>query len=566
MKVENMEPGEQQDLNLNIEKISKTNARVLEVGSASILQIHPLNFVVPELRILNASSNLLRFMPQHLAQLKNIINIDLSNNLIETIPHSIFPKLQDLHLYQNKLVTIPHDLGILLLTLPPINNPFLIRLEAEQNHIKSIIHPIIAPKLSIISLWSNDFTSFSLPPNSNLSGLDFLDLRINRIRRLPRQTFQCFSSIHSLYLTHNEIALIPYDISTLTPQLHDLWVGENALLTFPPSLSQLTELQTVFAAFNHIRHCPPLTIQNKQIQHLKKKDITTSSQQLNPHQQHDQQNSTTEDDDEADVDNEDNNSHQSPSPPPSITPQTINVRINLTCNLLRQMPEISSDIESFAADRNKITGIAAPFPKRRSLLSFLSLRFNRLRAVPPSLFRCRSISILFLSGNQLQSIDSEDIEWMSKDNRITQSDNIIERQERDQKKERNQNKNGNELNKKISHIPPQSSITTTNSPPIISPITTPSSSPDNQILLSQSPLTNFANPALAITTISSNALQNFTAYPDLIFHLIELKFYLDGYSLCLHQKDLFQVAIELKNCHVRVILLMLLEQHKKPRN
>ncbi|KAA6380885.1 MAG: hypothetical protein EZS28_023589 [Streblomastix strix] len=82
------------------------------------------------------------------------------------------------------------------------------------------------------------------------------------------------------------------------------------------------------------------------------------------------------------------------------------LRVNLSFNLLESMPQLGSDVESFAADRNKITRIDKELPKN-SKLTILSLRLNKLENVPQGISNLPLLTMLLLGGNQIKTISSE---------------------------------------------------------------------------------------------------------------------------------------------------------------
>ncbi|KAA6355103.1 MAG: hypothetical protein EZS28_049370, partial [Streblomastix strix] len=226
---------------------------------------------LPELRTLTASRNNFRKFQITLGRLKQLEKLDLGSNQLDNFPHIELPKLNELILRSNKLLSIPHDLGKLfpaiisislafnrLVTLPRFENSSLIRIEADQNNIKYINHAIHAPKLKHLFLSCNDIQQFALPPQSNLNSVETVDLRMNSMKFISRSTYPSMPNVQALYLTHNDLTHLPIDIGDLTPHIHDFWIGENCIISIPNSINKMKMLQTLFAAYNNITFCPPL--------------------------------------------------------------------------------------------------------------------------------------------------------------------------------------------------------------------------------------------------------------------------------------------------------------------
>ncbi|KAA6400971.1 MAG: hypothetical protein EZS28_003502 [Streblomastix strix] len=204
----------------------------------------------PRVQTLLLGQNRLKEIPESLATVEPLERLELAQNLIEYLPHAIFEHLSELNLKMNKIQAIPHDLGIIfpslvylslqwnkLLTLPRITNNRLFKLEADQNIITSIMHPIIANSLDTMTLSCNDIQGdFIFPDGTSINWLEQIDLRMNKIERIPLKTIQQIPNLRTLMLTHNSIQQFPREMGIILKQFRDLWVSDNQLISLPDTI------------------------------------------------------------------------------------------------------------------------------------------------------------------------------------------------------------------------------------------------------------------------------------------------------------------------------------------
>ena len=85
-------------------------------------------------------------------------------------------------IYINRYVIVLNSIVI----LPPIVHQELRKLEMESNNLYRIEHPLVLPNLQTWNMLCNDLVEFALPPTSNLSSIETIDLRMNCLRRITR--------------------------------------------------------------------------------------------------------------------------------------------------------------------------------------------------------------------------------------------------------------------------------------------------------------------------------------------------------------------------------------------
>ncbi len=157
-------------------------------------------------------------LPTELADLKDLVSLDLSDNGLKTLP-GWFPQLtnlQTLDLSDNRLKTLPG-------WFPQLTN--LQTLDFSGNELET------------------------LPDGfGQLTNLQTLDLRDIRLKTLP-DWFPQFTNLQTLDLGSNILKTLPGGFGQLT-NLHTLNLLGNNLKTLPDGFGQLTNLQTLDLRIN----------------------------------------------------------------------------------------------------------------------------------------------------------------------------------------------------------------------------------------------------------------------------------------------------------------------------
>ncbi|OQR89838.1 membrane protein [Thraustotheca clavata] len=178
----------------NLRRLSLYDNQLQSVDRIGILANSPL-------QVLDIGYNLLTSLPTEIGTLKNLEELWVTNNALESIPESILelPKLRMLQLSNNKLKILPSNLG-------------------------------------------------------NASSLEVLSLDNNQLSVVPHSIGQ-LSNLKELNLRGNKLTELPLSLSQLA-QLEILSVNSNQLITLPECLGALQQLKELYANGNPITNWP----------------------------------------------------------------------------------------------------------------------------------------------------------------------------------------------------------------------------------------------------------------------------------------------------------------------
>jgi len=174
---------------------------------------------------------------EHKTVASHLINLDLSNNFITSIPVDIgvtFPNLQGLSFRNN---------GITKLTKYIKNLSTLVTLDLSKNNIKD--NPVEGidglPNLMHLNLSSNSIST--LPPAIiHCKILQILDISYNSISVIPDTFGETLLTLVELNISHNEVEELPTSIGKLQ-HLKKLDVSHNKLQDLPVSLLECSSLR-----------------------------------------------------------------------------------------------------------------------------------------------------------------------------------------------------------------------------------------------------------------------------------------------------------------------------------
>lgn len=186
-------------------------------------------------------------IPDSLAQLSSLAELDLGSNQITAIPDSLglLATLTDLYLYDNLITAVPDSLAQLA---------NLQILSLGVNRITAIPGSLAQfANLTILDLSDNQITAI---PDSlaKLANLRHLNLSDNRITAIP-SSFAQLANLEVLTLGSNQITAIPDSLSKLT-NLGDLNLSDNRITVIPDFLAQLANLTTLYLDNNQITSIP----------------------------------------------------------------------------------------------------------------------------------------------------------------------------------------------------------------------------------------------------------------------------------------------------------------------
>lgn len=148
-----------------------------------------------------------------ISELMNFVEIDLSRNMLETLPNS-FKKLKKL----KKLI---------------LSENYFTEFSPEIIHLKNLEH---------LDLGANSLST--IPDNiKHLRKLKFLYLKNNPFKKIPEAIFK-IKNLEALGLVNTKISAIPINIVMLQ-NLKNLWLGKNRIKELPHELINLANLEQI---------------------------------------------------------------------------------------------------------------------------------------------------------------------------------------------------------------------------------------------------------------------------------------------------------------------------------
>jgi len=174
--------------------------------------------------------------------------LNLYNNKLSTLPEQIgqLTNLTKLNLHSNQLSTLPAEIGKLAnLTTLNLKDNQLTQLPAE-----------IGQLTNLTTLYLNDNQLRELPEQiGQLTNLRHLHLRSNKLSTLPAEIGQ-LTNLTTLYLNDNQLTQLPAEIGKLLANLTTLNLQDNQLRELPEQIGQLTNLTTLWLNGNQLSELP----------------------------------------------------------------------------------------------------------------------------------------------------------------------------------------------------------------------------------------------------------------------------------------------------------------------
>ncbi|XVE57470.1 hypothetical protein DITRI_Ditri04bG0093000 [Diplodiscus trichospermus] len=189
----------------------------------------------------------IEWLPISMGKLKDVTELDLSENRIMALPPSIsgLQALTKLDIHSNQLINLPDSVGEL------VN---LVELDLHANRLRSLPASFgNLTNLMNLELSSNEFTR--LPETiGNLTSLKRLNVETNELEELPYTIGNC-SSLLELRLDFNQIKALPEAIGKLQC-LEILTAHYNRLKGLPTTMGNLSNLKELDVNFNEIESIP----------------------------------------------------------------------------------------------------------------------------------------------------------------------------------------------------------------------------------------------------------------------------------------------------------------------
>ncbi|XP_007481247.1 prolargin [Monodelphis domestica] len=209
--------------------------------------------------------------------------------------------------------------------------------------------PVIPPRIHYLYLQNNFITDLPIESFRNATGLRWVNLDNNRIRKIDQKVLEKLESLVFLYMERNQLQEVP---SALPRKLEQLRLSQNQISKIPSG------------AFNKLENLVLLDLHhNKLSDGVFKADTFQGLKSL--------------------------------------------MQLNLAHNILRKMPpKVPTAIHQLFLDSNNIENIPNGYFKGFPNLSFIRLNYNQLsdKGLPKNSFNISNLLVLHLSHNKLSHV------------------------------------------------------------------------------------------------------------------------------------------------------------------
>uniref|UniRef100_A0A672LSK6 Leucine-rich repeat-containing protein 40 n=1 Tax=Sinocyclocheilus grahami TaxID=75366 RepID=A0A672LSK6_SINGR len=339
---------------------------------------------------LNLSCNKLKSLPPAISQMKNLRMLDCSRNQLESIPPVLaqMESLEQLYLRHNKLHFLPELPCSTLKELHCGNNQIEI---LKADHLK------------------------------HLSALSFLELRDNKVKSLPEE-ITLLQGLERLDLTNNDISSLPCGLGTL-PKLKSLTLEGNPLRGIRRDVLTKGTVELLKYLRSRVQGCSlfQAKINVHAIKTLKTLDYSEKHEASIPDEVFDAV-------DDSPVANVNFSKNQLTAVPSRILQLKDTLAdINLGFNKLTSIPvDFSMFKQLVHIDLRNNLLISLPMQlegltKLRSVI----LSFNRFKSFPEVLYRISSLETILISNNQVGGIDPVQMKTLNNLSTLDLSNNDI---------------------------------------------------------------------------------------------------------------------------------------------
>ncbi|XP_014280647.1 podocan isoform X4 [Halyomorpha halys] len=241
-----------------IEKLTIGNSpslRQLTLSNNLIKTIQPkLYNVIPNLEILNLSSNFLTKLEDHSFNLTNLLQLDLNNNEISSLSQKCFSglsRLQVLNISLNRIQTVSPS------TFQYLNGLFHL-VVSENKELSSQDFGLLLATRRLKSVYASK-TNQNKIPSSLTRSVRYLVLSFNNISQIECGDLDSYPLLNSLNLANNMISYIEDDALGRLELLTSINLDHNHLETVPHTLP------------NNLKY---LFLQNNKIKSINNNDFT----------------------------------------------------------------------------------------------------------------------------------------------------------------------------------------------------------------------------------------------------------------------------------------------------
>ncbi|XP_013379138.1 malignant fibrous histiocytoma-amplified sequence 1 homolog [Lingula anatina] len=361
-----------------------TKCTVLELKCKNIKHIPNTIDRCINVKKINLTGNMLSSIPGSLYKLKNLTHLYLGGNQLTELQASMcaLSHIEDLNLHNDEQSSLPPDIGKL---------SALKSLNLGWNQLTEIPASVCAlPHIENLDLQHNKLST--LPPDiGKLTTLKNLDLGDNWLTKLP-DSVCALPRIGNLVLRSNKLFSLPADIGKLTT-LKNLDLGDNRLTELPASVCALPHIENLVLWGNNVSRLPAdigklttlksLDLSNNQL------TVLPASVCALPH-----------------IENLDLQFNKLSSLPADIGKLTTLKSLDLSSNQLTKLPasvRALPHIENLDLNFNKLSSLPADIGKLTTL-TCLDLSYNQFTDLPASVCALPHIEKLNLKGNKLPSL------------------------------------------------------------------------------------------------------------------------------------------------------------------
>ncbi|KAJ3439312.1 leucine-rich repeat-containing [Anaeramoeba flamelloides] len=267
-----------QNLTSEIKHLNETRARTLDASSRGLVTIDASIPPCPNLIELNLSNNKISSIPSILlkdfaslrivdisynkiCQCTALIELNLNDNEISFLPDNIgdLELLRKLYVHKNNLKTLPDSIGNLV---------SLIELDVGDNNLSELnVNIFGCSDLRYLDASNNTIPSISGEAIKGLSRLTCLNFGGNELTELPEEMSQLVN-LKELLLYENKFSYFPRVLTNLW-NLEILDLNNNEIKEVPMQIAAMLSLKNLSLAANSIRNIP------------KELSVMTHLQQLN---------------------------------------------------------------------------------------------------------------------------------------------------------------------------------------------------------------------------------------------------------------------------------------------
>jgi Leucine-rich repeat (LRR) protein len=183
---------------------------------------------------------------------QEILGLNLSHNLLRTLPSSLFPNLTYIDISHNELKRLPAGMleGLVLL-----KHFFACSAKIEEfpPHFFDGL-----PRLTVIDASNNLLSNLHPELFSQVTALKRLSLTRNKLSELSPLSLMHQSKLTSLRLAQNELTVIPTQLCCSLQRLETLDLNGNELVSFTPGcFDMLGQIKGILLANNKLTHLHP---------------------------------------------------------------------------------------------------------------------------------------------------------------------------------------------------------------------------------------------------------------------------------------------------------------------